>query len=254
MPAAKLRPVRPSTTTRPPVMYSQPWSPTPSTTAQRAGVAHGEALAGEPAEERPPGGGAVQHGVADDHVLLGAEPRAAPAGAPTPRRPTGPCRCSRWSRRAAQNVTPGRQPGGEALPGRARERDLDRPLGQALGAVPARDLARQDAADGAVDVAHRHRAELDRLAALDRRRALRTSSQSSASSSTGTCGRVRRRGVSGGKLGRLEDHRQVDAARLPVVDRRRRCRAGRCGRSSPRSAASPSDAMISRTSSATSIR
>ncbi len=33
MPAAKLRPVRPSTTTVPPVMYSQPWSPTPSTTA-----------------------------------------------------------------------------------------------------------------------------------------------------------------------------------------------------------------------------
>ena len=33
MPAAKLRPVGPSTTTRPPVMYSQPWSPTPSTTA-----------------------------------------------------------------------------------------------------------------------------------------------------------------------------------------------------------------------------
>ena len=33
MPAAKLRPVLPSTTTVPPVMYSQPWSPTPSTTA-----------------------------------------------------------------------------------------------------------------------------------------------------------------------------------------------------------------------------
>src|SRR2546423_1747561 len=32
MPAPKLRPVRPSTTTRPPVMYSHPWSPTPSTT------------------------------------------------------------------------------------------------------------------------------------------------------------------------------------------------------------------------------
>ena len=32
MPAAKLRPVGPSTTTRPPVMYSQPWSPTASTT------------------------------------------------------------------------------------------------------------------------------------------------------------------------------------------------------------------------------
>ena len=33
MPAAKFRPVRPRITTRPPVMYSQPWSPTPSTTA-----------------------------------------------------------------------------------------------------------------------------------------------------------------------------------------------------------------------------
>ena len=32
MPAAKLRPAAPSTTTRPPVMYSQPWSPTASTT------------------------------------------------------------------------------------------------------------------------------------------------------------------------------------------------------------------------------
>ena len=33
MPAPKFRPVGPSTTTRPPVMYSQAWSPTPSTTA-----------------------------------------------------------------------------------------------------------------------------------------------------------------------------------------------------------------------------
>ena len=33
MPAAKLRPVLPSTATVPPVMYSQPWSPVPSTTA-----------------------------------------------------------------------------------------------------------------------------------------------------------------------------------------------------------------------------
>ena len=32
MPAAKLMPVSPRQTTRPPVMYSQPWSPTPSTT------------------------------------------------------------------------------------------------------------------------------------------------------------------------------------------------------------------------------
>ncbi len=33
MPAAKFLPVSPRMTTRPPVMYSQPWSPTPSTTA-----------------------------------------------------------------------------------------------------------------------------------------------------------------------------------------------------------------------------
>ncbi len=32
MPAAKLAPTSPSTTTQPPVMYSQPWLPTPSTT------------------------------------------------------------------------------------------------------------------------------------------------------------------------------------------------------------------------------
>mmetsp|Transcript_14229 Transcript_14229/g.43051 ORF Transcript_14229/g.43051 Transcript_14229/m.43051 type:complete len:422 (-) Transcript_14229:2204-3469(-) len=34
MPAAKLRPVSPRTTRRPPVMYSAPWSPRPSTTAR----------------------------------------------------------------------------------------------------------------------------------------------------------------------------------------------------------------------------
>ena len=33
MPAAKFRPTGPSTATRPPVMYSQPWSPVPSATA-----------------------------------------------------------------------------------------------------------------------------------------------------------------------------------------------------------------------------
>src|SRR6202042_1118391 len=39
----------------------------------RAGVAHREALAGEAANEGATGGGAVEHGVADDRVLLGAE-------------------------------------------------------------------------------------------------------------------------------------------------------------------------------------
>ena len=33
-PGREVAPVAPITTTRPPVMYSQPWSPTPSTTAE----------------------------------------------------------------------------------------------------------------------------------------------------------------------------------------------------------------------------
>jgi hypothetical protein len=78
MPAAKLRPVGPSTTTRPPVMYSQPWSPTPSTTAYGAAVAHAEAFAGPAADEGPAGGGAIQGHVADDDVLFGR--KVAPSG------------------------------------------------------------------------------------------------------------------------------------------------------------------------------
>ncbi len=39
----------------------------------RPGVPNREALAGDAAEERTPRGRAVQHGVADDHVLLGDE-------------------------------------------------------------------------------------------------------------------------------------------------------------------------------------
>ncbi len=52
---------------------------------------------------RVPRGRAVEHGVADDHVLLGDEVRAPcpRAGAPRGRRPTAPCRRSRWRRRAA---------------------------------------------------------------------------------------------------------------------------------------------------------
>jgi hypothetical protein len=50
MPAAKLRPVLPSTTTMPPVMYSQPWSPTPSTTVLDAAVAHRETFARQAAD------------------------------------------------------------------------------------------------------------------------------------------------------------------------------------------------------------
>ena len=53
MPAAKLRPVLPSTTTVPPVMYSQPWSPDALDDRRGAGVAHAEALARDAAEDTP---------------------------------------------------------------------------------------------------------------------------------------------------------------------------------------------------------
>ena len=70
MPAAKLRPVWPITTTTPPVMYSQPWSPVPSTTAMAPGVAHREPLARHAAEIALARDRAVQHRVADDDRAL----------------------------------------------------------------------------------------------------------------------------------------------------------------------------------------
>ncbi len=88
MPAPKLRPGRPSTTTRPPVMYSQPWSPTPSTTAVDAAVADAEALAGHAAEVDLAAGRAVEGDVADDDVVLGDE-RGGSAGGWTTMRAAG---------------------------------------------------------------------------------------------------------------------------------------------------------------------
>ena len=134
-------PVGPSTTTRPPVMYSQPWSPTPSTTALRARVADREALAGEPAEERAAARGAVEHRVADDHVLLGDERRRRRAGGRRARRPTGPCRCSRWRRRCSVSSTPGASHAAEALAGRAAQRDAIVSAGRPVGAVDARSIS-----------------------------------------------------------------------------------------------------------------
>src|ERR1700739_3147488 len=72
MPAAKLRPVRPRMTTFPPVMYSQPWSPTPSTTACAPELRTANRSAPTPRTEvTPPAGGAEQNHVATDDVVLG---------------------------------------------------------------------------------------------------------------------------------------------------------------------------------------
>ena len=69
MPAAKFRPVLPSTATQPPVMYSQPWSPTPSTTATAPELRTAEALACLAADIGLAAGRAVERYVADDDVL-----------------------------------------------------------------------------------------------------------------------------------------------------------------------------------------
>ena len=68
-PAPKLRPVWPNTTTRPPVIYSQPWSPTPSTTAVAPLFRTAEPLSGHASEIRFATYRAVQGSVADNHVL-----------------------------------------------------------------------------------------------------------------------------------------------------------------------------------------
>ena len=132
MPAAKLRPVRPRTTTVPPVMYSQPWSPTPFDDRHGAAVADGEPLAGQAVDEHLAAGGAVEERVADDHVLLGIEGRAGrglhddpPAGEPLAQVVVGvahqPQRDAAGEKRA------------EALAGRAAEGEFDRAVGQAVG-------------------------------------------------------------------------------------------------------------------------
>ena len=96
---------------------------------RRARVAHGEALAGEPAEERLAGGGPVEHGVADHDALLGRE-----AGV------VGRAHAERAAREALADVVvrvadereldAGREPGAERLPRRPRQRDADRSVRQ----------------------------------------------------------------------------------------------------------------------------
>ena len=132
----------------------------------RARVADREALAREAAEERPARGRAVEHGVADDDVLLGHE-----------RGVVGRAHGEHAAGEALARVVVGvadqrqldarRQPGAERLPGRAAQREADRLRRQPLGPVDLRDRAREQPADRAVDVADRELAA-DRLAVVDR--------------------------------------------------------------------------------------
>ncbi len=115
-----------------------------------AGVAHGEALAGDAAEIAFAANGAVQHGVADDDGLFrhdAAIGRRLDDDAPT--------------RQALADIVVGfafqfegdaaRQPGAEALPGGAGQPHVNSTVRQSLMAVTLGDLARQHGAGGAVD-------------------------------------------------------------------------------------------------------
>ena len=184
----------------------------------RARVAHGEALAREAAEERAARGGAVEDGVADDHVLLGGEGRA--LGRAHGEHAAGEALADVVVRVAAERqLDPGREPGAERLAGRAAQREADRPRRQALGAARLRDALREQAADGAVDVADRDARPRPACRPRSRRVASSISSQSSASASGESCACMRRSGAPSGDVGLREQAGEVDAARLPVVDR-----------------------------------
>ena len=119
-----------------------------------AGVADGEALAGDAAEIALAGDGAVEHGVADDDRLF--------------RHDAGVLRRAHDEAAAGEALADivvgladevegdaGGQPGAEALAAGAGQRDGDGVLGQAGEAVALGDLAGEHGAGGAVGVADR---------------------------------------------------------------------------------------------------
>src|SRR5206468_6315323 len=112
---------------------------------QSAAVAHREALARHAAEVGLAAGGAVEHHVADEDVLLGHEGRLA-----------GRVDDDLAAREPLGDVIvgialegegdPAREEGPEALAGGAREVDADRVVGQPLDTVAPRDLGAEDGA------------------------------------------------------------------------------------------------------------
>src|ERR1700748_1816887 len=161
MPAAKLRPVGPSTTTVPPVMYSQQWSPTPSTTVAAAELRTAKRSPARPRKKARPRVAPYSTVLPTITFCSATKLSSIPSRGRTARTPP------ECPRAAAQRApTPRGEPPAEALPRRALEVDRYRALGQALGAARPRDVAREDAADAAVAVADR---QLDLHARLDDR-------------------------------------------------------------------------------------
>ncbi len=163
MPAAKLRPVSPSTTTTPPVMYSQPWSPQPSTTATAPELRTAKRSPATPWKYASPAiapystvlptmmfsvGSRLHRRLAHDDAAAGQALADIVVGI-----------AGQLQRHAA------RQERAEAAAGVAAQADRDRVFRQPGMAVALRHLARQHRADGAVHVADVAR-DAHRLAAL----------------------------------------------------------------------------------------
>ena len=183
-----------------------------------AGVAHAEALPDHAAQVRLATGGAVQGHVARDHVLLGHERRVAVGAADhdATREPFAEVVVGVAFQQ--HRDAPGHE-GTEALPRGPAEVHRDRAVGQAVASPLPRDRVPEQGPGGAVHVADRE-LDLDPLATLDRGRgqadellvecALEPVVLRFRAVEVLTLVRV---------LGHGEDRREVEAVRLPVVDR-----------------------------------
>ena len=182
------------------------------------GVAHAEALAGDAADERLARRRAVERDVADDDVVLGDE-----------RRVTIGMADDDPARQALGEVVVGvalepqrdaaRHEGGEALARGTAEVHVDRAVGQAVATPLPGERGAEQRADGAVHVADR---QLDAhlLAPLERGLGEREQLLVERAVEPVVLG-LRAIAVLAvvGVLGRHQDRREVEALRLPVVDR-----------------------------------
>ncbi len=168
MPAAKLMPVGPSTATRPPVMYSQPWSPTPSTTAKAPELRTAKRSPASPREERAARGGAVEGHVAGDHVRLGREARVGRRADGDDAARRAPCRRSRSPLRPRSGSR--RAPARRRSSGRRAAEDHLHACPRAARPAPWRRTISPEssAADGPVHVGDRALQVPHLLAAIDR--------------------------------------------------------------------------------------
>ena len=122
-------------------MYSQPWSPTPSTTAVAPELRTAKRSPGHAVEEGLAAGGAVEHDVADEDVLLRQEGGRCAAGRRSACRRRGPCRRSRWRRLRASSVTPVARNAPKLCPAEPVKWKLDGVVGQARRSRSARAIS-----------------------------------------------------------------------------------------------------------------